>query len=282
MSVGIRLHDAAGRDFRERAASAKRMGFGSVHLALSKLFDRRYMDPAALTPGLAGRLRDDLAPLRVAVLGCYLNLARPDERTWREDVKTYAACLRFSAWLQAGVVGTETGNPNAEYRFDPLASHTEETLGLFLDRLAPVVEVAGKLGAVLAIEPVWSHIVRDARRARRVLDAFRSPNLQLILDPVNLLSEDNFDRRGAVLDEAAELLAGDAAVLHIKDCVMEGGRLRAVAAGDGQVDWRPFFGRIAPLKPDADLILENTLPENAARAKRCVETLWEEAVQGQT
>lgn len=50
------------------------------------------------------------------------------------------------------------------------------------------------MGVIIAIEPVVRHIVYDAKRARKVLDAINSPNLMIIFDPVNLLDESNCDR----------------------------------------------------------------------------------------
>ena len=71
-------------------------------------------------------------------------------------------------------------------------SFTEEALEIFIKNLRPVVEYAEKLGVIVAIEPVCRHIVNNAKRARKVLDAIDSPNLQIIFDPVNLLDESNY------------------------------------------------------------------------------------------
>ena len=69
----------------------------------------------------------------------------------------------------------------------------------------------------VAIEPVARHIVYDAKRARLVLDEIGSHNLQILLDPVNMLSMDNVDRREEVFAETIELLGKDVAMIHFKD-----------------------------------------------------------------
>lgn len=162
MNIGIRLHDVAGATLEEKLQNAKAQGFSCVHLALSKVLPDFPMEkaPELLTPALAEELKALFAKygLRIVVLGCYLNLATPDMEELQRTMEIYKAHLRFAPLLGAEVVGTETGNPNTAYALDE-NSHTEASLRLFMDRLAPLVRYAEECGAVLAIEPVCRHIV---------------------------------------------------------------------------------------------------------------------------
>ena len=267
MNIGIRMHDAAPGTLAQRAEFVKAQGFSCVHLALSKMLGPDYMEPRMATPGLAAQVRKDLSGLDIAVLGCYLNLAHPDRNAYQDTVKRYQAHLMLARWMGAGVVGTETGNPNAEYRYDPEKSHTEDALSLFIDRVAPVVEIAEKTGAVLAIEPVYTHIVSTPRRARKVLDAIHSPALRIILDPVNLLHADNFGQREQVLDEAMDVLQDEIVIIHMKDCVLDGGAVRSMACGLGGMDYEKLLRFALERKPGIQMTLEDTLPENAEGAR---------------
>ncbi len=272
--IGLRLHDAAPGTLAERSAAAKAQGFTCCHLALSKTMGKQYMAPGALTPGLAREVMDALQGLDTAVLGCYLNLATPDMEEYRTAVSKYIAHLRFSRWMNAVLVGTETGDPNKEYKYDPLTSHTEASLDLFIRRLAPVVEAAEKLGAIITIEPVFKHIVCDGKRARQVLDAFHSPNLGIIFDPVNILHESNLGEADRIIDEAIDLLQDDVLVVHMKDYVLkDDGTMKAVAAGTGLMDYAAIGRFIAEKKPSVQITLENTTPDNAVQAREFVEGL---------
>ncbi|MDD3335123.1 MAG: sugar phosphate isomerase/epimerase [Eubacteriales bacterium] len=271
MSIGIRLHDVAGAGLAQKAANAKTQGFDCAHVALSKVISPAMMEPAAATPGLGARVRQEMDGMEIAVLGCYLNLAHPDVNEYRRTVKKYVAHLQLSRWMGAGVVGTETGNPNAEYRYDPEKSHTEDSLKLFIDRLAPVVAEAEKLGAFIAIEPVYTHIVSNPQRARKVLDAIASPNLRIIFDPVNLLHQDNLDRRDSVLAEAMELLCDEIAVVHMKDYVVESGRIVSLAPGLGMMDYAALAKFVREKKPNVQMTLEDTKPDNAEASRKFVE-----------
>ncbi len=273
MNIGIRMHDAAPGTLRERAGFVREQGFSCVHLALSKTIDPALMNPAAATPGLAAQVKHDLGDIDLAVLGCYLNLTHPDEAAYCDILKKYRAHIQLARWMNAGCVGTETGNPNAEYRYDPARSHTTEALEMFIRRVAPVVECAEKFGVTLAIEPVYTHIVYDGKAARKVLDAVRSDNLKIILDPVNLLHPDNLDRRGDVIREAIDLLGEDVVIIHMKDYQNAQTHLKAMACGLGEMDYTDILRFAKHQKPFIQMTMEDTKPDNAEQARLHLEAL---------
>lgn len=178
----------------------------------------------------------------------------------------YIASIRFASILGCGVVGTETGAVNTEYKYEP-ANHTEEALQTFIENLRPIVKCAEQFGVIIAIEPVWKHIVCTVERARKVLDAIDSPNLQIIFDPVNLLCVDNIDRQDEIINQAFELLGDEIAVVHCKDYVVEGNELKSIAAGTGSLNYPLLLKKIKEHKPYVHCTLENTVPENAAATK---------------
>ncbi len=268
IQFGLRLHDAAKLPLKEQLAAVREQGFTCVHIALSKL-QGMTADPAALTPGYAMYLKRAFADagLDIAVLGNYLNLATPDPDALKRNQEKYTAHLRFASLLGAGVVGTETGNPNTDYKYDPETSHSDEALETFITNLRPVVRDAERFGVILAIEPVWRHIVYSPQRARQVLDVIDSPNLQIIFDPVNLLDEANEFRREEVFADAIALLEKDIAVIHLKDYQRETGPRTCMAAGLGDMDYTPILKFANEKKPYIQATLENTRPENAVQAR---------------
>lgn len=283
MQIGIRLHDVnAGlapelQTMEVRAEQAREEGFSCVHLAFSKVIKGVSFDDCALNEGLAMYAKRVFArnELDVAVLGCYLNLAHPDPDKLREIQSRYYGHLRVAALMGAGVVGTETGAPNAEYKMDA-NTHTGEALEALIRGLAPVVERAEGCGASVAIEPVWKHIVYDADRAVQVLRAIASPNLRIILDPVNLLYAGNADGRERVIGDAIDKLGEHVAVVHLKDFVREGDELRAVAAGTGEMDYTQVLRFMKERKPYIQATLENTTNDNAVQSREFLQRLYRE------
>ena len=278
MQLGIRLHDIKKAPLEERLAIANEQGFACGHLALAKVISEYPVNDGALTPGFALYLKKLFAKneLDVAVLGCYLNLANPNEESLAKIKRRYLTNIRFASLLGAGVVGTETGAVNEEYKFEE-RNHSDEALDIFIRNVRPVVEYAEKMGVILAIEPVAKHIVCNPKRARRVLDEIASPNLQIIFDPVNLLDHSNYQNREEIFAEAIDLLGEDIAMVHIKDFVVKDNELVSVAAGTGEMDYSQIIRFMKEKKPYIHATLENTVPENAVAAREYIQNLWDQA-----
>lgn len=281
LQIGIRLHDVNAacppelQTLEARAAKAREEGFSCVHLALQKVISGVTFDNAALNEGLAAYVRRVFLKesLDVAVLGCYLNLADPDPAALKEAQSRYFGHLRVAALAGIGMVGTETGAPNTEYRPCP-ECRSESSLNTLLRNLEPVVECAEHWGVTLAIEPVRTHIVYDAARAKQVLRSIGSPNLRIIFDPVNLLNEENADDRESVICEAMELLCDDIALVHLKDYVRVGNSLVSAAPGTGEMDYRSILAFLKARKPYVQATLEETVNENAVLSRTMLEALY--------
>lgn len=267
LQLGLRLHDAEKLPVEELLPVVRKKGYTCVHLALSKAMKDYPCGPGALTPGYAHYLGHlfEKNGMDVAVLGNYLNLAHPDPEVIRRSLDKYYAHIRFASLLGCGMVGTETGAPNAEYKYCQ-ECRTDAALSAFINNLKPVVRCAEQFGVILAIEPVARHIVWNPKRARMVLDEIGSHNLQILFDPVNMLDLDNVDGREEVFAEAMELLGPDIAMVHFKDFIRvpDGHGLKAVGAGTGEMDYTSVMRFIKREKPFIYGTLENTTPENAA------------------
>ena len=275
MNIGIRLHDTLGSNLEEHLRSAKEQGFTCTHIALARCIPGFTMKdaPALLTDELAAEVRALLEKygMECAVLGCYLNLATPDEEELAGAYACYKAHLRFAKAIGAGVVGTETGAPNTAYATVP-ECFTEESLRLFIDRVRPVVQYAEEIGAVLAIEPVCRHIVSTPQRARKVLDAIDSPSLQIILDTVNILNMHNHTRMDELVAQSIELFGDRIRVLHMKDYLPAEGAedVLSMACGAGGMDYTRLLA-FAKAHPGLPMTLEDTVPANAVAAREYLE-----------
>lgn len=274
MNIGIRLHDTLPGTLAERLGYAKKQGFACAHLAMSKAVPGFSMDdaPKLLTDELAASVKGDFAAqgMDCAVLGCYLKLATPDEEERRRVQGIYRAHLRFSRQMGAMVVGTETP-AGKDASFPEPAWQSEEALRLFIDSVRPVARWAEEEDAVLAIEPVYCHIVSTPERAERVLEALNSDHVQIILDAVNLLSPENEERAQDVVEEAIRRLGDRVRVLHMKDYAVWPGEIRSIACGTGKMRYERLLQ--FAMARGLPMTLENTAPDNAEQARLHLETI---------
>ena len=276
MNIGIRLHDTLPGSLAERLAFAKAQGFSCAHVALSKVLDDFAMNeaPEKLTEEYAVRVREDFdaSGLECAVLGCYLNLADPDTERRTRTQEIYKAHLRFAPKIGARVVGTETfANPASGFA-DPASS--EEAFQLFMDSLRPVVRCAEEVSALLAVEPVYYHIISTPERAARMLEELPSDSLRIILDAVNLIAPENAEKTESVIQRAISLLGDRVEILHMKDFVLTPeGKMDACACGLGSMKYETLLS-FAKAK-DLPMTLENTVPSNAETARKHLEALAE-------
>ena len=283
LQIGIRLHDVNSGLADElqtpeaRAAKAREEGFCCVHLAPQKVMKGLVYDPSAMTEGLGVYFKRVFGKydLDIAVLGCYLNLAHPDEKKLREIKEKYYGNMRVASLCGASMVGTETGCPNAEYKLDR-NTHTEAALNVFMHNLEDVVTAAEDYGVTMAIEPVWNHIVYNPDRALEVIRSLGSRNLRIIFDPVNLLCMENADDRENIFAEAMDKLGDHIAMVHIKDFIRRDGKLISVAAGTGEMDYTNILRYLKARKPYIQVSLENTCNDNAVAARELIERVYNE------
>ena len=275
MDIGIRLHDTVNGTLEERLRYVREQGFSCAHLALSKTVAGFDMDDAP------ERLRDkDFAKevrsaflntgMRCAVLGCYLNLADANEERRKRTQEIYYAHLKFAKAIGAEVTGTET-YANPELPYAKRAAESEEAFELFLESLRPVVQRAEEEDTVLAVEPVWAHVISTPERAQRMLEAIPSDHLRIILDAVNLIGPQTAARADEIVADAIARLGDKVSVLHMKDYRLENGAMPAMACGLGNMKYERLI-RFAKEK-DLPMTLENTVPENAETARLYLEAV---------
>lgn len=280
LQLGIRAHDMEKVPFEQLVENMNKKGFVCTQLALKKAISEFNVSREAMTPGMAMYIKELFHKnhVDIAVLGCYLNLGTPDAAQLADITKNYEAHIRFASLLGCGMVGTETGAVNTEYKYEP-ANHSEEALDIFINNLRPVVAYAEKMGVIIGIEPVYKHIMCDIKRTRKVLDAINSPNLRVIFDLVNVMSLDNYQKQEEVINEAFDLIGEEIAVLHIKDFVVKDGQIvsRPVTVGEGLANIPLLMKKAKEKKPFIHMTLEDSIPENALISQGYIKKCYDEA-----
>jgi sugar phosphate isomerase/epimerase len=278
MKLGVRAHDFGKLPVDELAAQIARCGLASIQLAPAKAIAGFDTDAGRLSPGFATSIRDAFhrQGIQIAVLGCYINLADRDEANRRLQLERFKEHVRFARDFGCSLVGTETGSLNPDFSPHP-DNAGEAAFQLVLAGVRELVREAERFGVFVGIEAVERYVISSPQRLRRLIDEVGSPNLQVIFDPVNLLSSTNHDQQGRIVDEAQALLGDRICIVHAKDYAISGGRLQELPAGQGRLDYRKILRWVKARKPGVDVLLENTHPASIGQAIAFMRSAYRDA-----
>ena len=260
MNFGMRCHDLCKKaDIDTVFDTVRENGIRQIQLAFGKSIEGIDFSAGHYSPGMAhmigGKLKE--RDIHVAILGCYINPTDPDEKKRKASVAKFIEHLKYARIIGADMVGTETGRYSSDFSVVP-ATYTEEGYQLFLKSMREIVNAAEKLGMIVGVEAVHDHTLYSPEMMRRFLDDINSPNVEAILDPVNLISAENYLEQEAVVSRALELYGDKVSMLHIKDFRMENGEPQFEHVGDGLFHYEPLLKWLKKEKPYITILLENS------------------------
>jgi L-ribulose-5-phosphate 3-epimerase len=271
MRIGVRAHDFGRLPADDLARRIAAKGLTCVQLAVSKAVEGLDLKPGDMNPGLAWHVGQAFQRhgVQIAVLGCYINPIHPDPQKRAELLGVFKEHIRFARDFGSSIVGLETGSVNADYSPHP-NNHGELAFHQMITSIATLVEEAEKFGVIICIEGVTSHTVSTPAKMRQVLDTIRSNNLQVIFDPVNLLSIDSHQDQDRVMKESFDLFGDRIAIIHAKDFKVEGRTLKQVRTGQGNLNYKLLLGWIKSRKPEISILLEEA---SESTVEECVQFL---------
>lgn len=261
MNFGMRCHDICPKADMDTVFDAvKNNGIDQIQLALGKSISGYDFNYGHYSPGfgrLIGRKLKE-RDIHVAVLGCYINPTNPDEKTRQAEVRKFIEHLKYAKAIGADMVGTETGRYSAAFDVVPY-TYTEGCYQLLLKSMREIVSAAQKLGVIVGVEAVHDHTLYCPEIMRRFLEDVDSPNVEVILDPVNLISAENHQNQ--VIEDAFRLYGDRISVIHVKDFVMKDGEPKFAFVGTGLLHFETLMRKVKEHKPYIAMLLENSNPQ---------------------
>ncbi|MCI9047600.1 MAG: sugar phosphate isomerase/epimerase [Hungatella sp.] len=263
MNFGMRCHDICPKADMDTVFDAvKNNGIDQIQLALGKSVSGYDFNYGHYSPGfgrLIGRKLKE-RDIHVAVLGCYINPVNPVEKTRQAEVSKFIEHLKYAKAMGADMVGTETGRYSAAFDVVPY-TYTEGCYQLLLKSMRQIVSAAEKLGVIVGIEAVHDHTLYCPEMMRRFLEDIDSPNVEAILDPVNLISRENHQNQDQVIEDAFKLYGDRISVIHVKDFVMKDGEPEFAYVGTGLLHFETLMKKVKEQKPYIAMLLENSNPQ---------------------
>lgn len=263
MNYGMRCHDICPKGTMDEVFDAvKANGIHQIQLALGKSISGYDFNYGHYSPGFGRTIGQKLKErdIHVAVLGCYINPTNPDEKMRQAEVRKFIEHLKYAKAIGADMVGTETGRYDADFKVVPY-TYTEGCYQLLLKSMREIVSAAEKLGVIVGIEAVHDHTLYCPEMMRRFLEDMNSPNVEAILDPVNLISAENYQNQDEILEKAFKLYGDRISMIHIKDFVMKDGQPEFAYVGDGLFHYETLMKLLKKEKPYAAMLLENSNTE---------------------
>ncbi|AJG97156.1 AP endonuclease [Clostridium beijerinckii] len=275
MRIGVRGHDIGLYKLDDIGRIMKEKGLKSVQFVAKKIISEFEVTRGCMTPGMAQYINNTLNKyeVNVSILGCYINLANPDDNELKESLDTFKEHIRFAKYLGCNVVGTETGALNKKYIYTE-KNNTEEAFLRSLNSIRILVKEAEKFGVVVGIEGVTKHIMNTPERLKRALDNVESNNLQVIFDPINFIDESNYDKQDEIIRKSFELFGDRIVIIHAKDFIYKDGKVQQVSIGKGQFNYPLLLKLIKERKPYIDIILEDTIPEDLDSSIKYIEEIY--------
>jgi len=275
MRIGIRGHDIGHYKLHELGEILQSKNLKSIQFVIKKIITEFEITSGSLTPGMAEYIKNTLKKydLNISVLGCYINLANPDDNELNDLIGTFKEHIRFAKYLGCNIVGTETGALNREYVYTQ-KNDTEEAFDRALCSIKKIVEEAEKFGVVVGIEGVTKHVMNTPERLKRALDSVNSNNLQVIFDPINFIDESNYEKQDEIIKKSFDLFGDKIVIIHAKDFVYENGKVKQVSIGSGQFNYPLLLSLIKERKPYIDIILEDTVPSDLDSSIKYIEELY--------
>jgi sugar phosphate isomerase/epimerase len=187
----------------------------------------------------------------------------PDPQARELGAEGLNRVIALAPKLGANVVTLCTGSrdPSSMWQKHP-DNDTPEAWADLLVQMEEAVRAAENFGVTLGVEPEIGNTINSVRKARRLLDEVRSPQLKIVMDGANIFQRGQLPQMRKVLDEAFELLGSDITLAHAKDLDQDG-EAGHVAAGRGRLDYPYYLELLRTSGFEGSIILHALKPAEA-------------------
>jgi len=221
--------------------------------------------PDVIDPEIVHRVRRAADETGVAILSlsATFNMIHPDQTVRDTGLRRLEVLASVAGDLGATILSLCTGSrdPDNMWRFHPGNDQPDAWTDILASMRSAVV-IADRYNLMLGIEPEPGNVIRDARRAERLLAEIGSDRIGVVLDPANLIEGRPPERVDAAIDEGVSLLGSRTIVGHGKD---RDASSAVQAPGQGVVPWSRFLGGLQWAGFDGSVILHG-FPETEVPA----------------
>lgn len=282
IQFGMRCHDLCPKMEMERLfEEIKANDIHQVQLAFKKSITNYDFSTGHYSAGFGRYIASQLEKndIHVAVLGCYINPTHPIEAKREAEVARFIEHLRYARAMGADMVGTETGRLDPDMQVVP-DTRTEGAYQLLLKSFRQIVAAAEKLGVIVGVEGVFDHTLYSPAMMKRFLEDMDSPNVEVILDPVNLIHPEEVDCQEDVIKKAFAYYGDRITMMHMKDFVFEGRSQKYRHVGEGLFHYEPLMKLVKEKKPYITMLMENSSKDRFRQDTQFLQDIYDRVEVG--
>ena len=260
----IRAHDLGVRGADKINEKLCDLSLDGVQLVVYKSIEGVSYSPAALTPEHAREIASQIKMngKDIALIGAYFNPVHPNQSKIDNGFSVFCDYLSLAKDLGCDYVGSETGSYNGDpWIYHPL-NHSDEALDKVVETFSNLASIAEQNGVNIAMEGAFGHVCHTPERLFEAIERIGKDNIKFIFDLYNYLDISNVENAYDILERGLSLFGKRILLFHIKDFIIEDGRLKQCGVGKGILDFNRILSAINNLNQDSILVLEGTVGDD--------------------
>lgn len=266
MKLFIRAHDLGVKGIDQVVDKLNYYGLDGVQLVAYKVLDGVTYTKDGITPQIATEVGNKLAQAgkTIPLVGAYFNPVHSNSAKVQLSQDVFRSYVDVLDHLGADCVGSETGSFNDDkWTYHP-QNRTDEALQTVIETFGGLAKYAQQQNKYIAMEGAFGHVCYSPERLKQAVDAINMPNVKIIFDLYNYLDISNVQERYDILRRGLQLFGKNITVFHIKDCVVQDGKLVQCPVGKGIFDYDQILQQIYKVQPEANLVFEGTVGDDIA------------------
>ena len=264
MKLMVRAHDLSVKGAENINNAICSLGIDGVQLVVYKSIEGVTYKSGQLSPEQARQISKEIKKngKEIALLGAYFNPVHPNTEKIENGIAVFKDYLSLAKDLGCDYVGSETGSYNGDpWIYHPM-NHSDEALDRVVETFTLLAEHAEENGVNIAMEGAFGHVCHVPERLYEAVRRIGKDNIKFIFDLYNYLDISNVDTAYELLQRGLELLGDRILLFHIKDFVIEDGKLKQCGVGKGVLDYDRILKAIYLHNPNAILVLEGTVGDD--------------------
>lgn len=264
MKLMARAHDLGVKGADSINNRLCELSLDGVQLVVYKSIDGVSYTPCSLSSEQAKEISSKIRNngKEIALIGAYFNPVHPNEAKIENGIAVFKDYISLARDIGCDYVGSETGSYQGEpWIYHPM-NHSDEALDRVVDTFGSLAEFAEKHGVCIAMEGAFGHVCHTPERLFDAVERIGKKNIRFIFDLYNYLDISNVDIAYDILERGLSLFGDRILLFHIKDFVIDEGKLKQCGVGKGILDFERILSAIYNHNPNAVLVLEGTVGED--------------------